>query len=92
MTQTETKSKTTLIDDAVQPVRDAAEHVADLGRKAGTAFLDVYQASVNTFADYQDKLADSSRIDWAAPIGHAHSQAAREVTKLYVTTARDLLK
>lgn len=62
------------------------------GRKTGESLLDVYETTANTVADYQHKIADSTSIDWMKSVGHAQANFTREISKVYTTTARELLK
>ena len=64
----------------------------DFGRKAGLGAVEAYEATWTTVADYQDKVADSTKVDWIADAARAQANFTREVTRLYHSTARDLLK
>ena len=44
-----------------------------------------------TLADYQDKVGDSSRVEWLATVAHAQAKFTREVSEAYATSARELL-
>ena len=76
MTQT---ASTPTADDAVQQVRDINERVIGFSRKAGTSFLDAYETTGKTLADYQDKVADATQVGWATSIVHAQANVTREV-------------
>jgi hypothetical protein len=52
----------------------------------------VYETTASTIADYQDKLADSAGVEWLKSVGHAQASFTRDVSKVYATTARELLK
>ena len=90
-TQTKTQAEKD-IDQATQRIRDLNEQVLDFGRKAGTGFLEAYEQNLQTFADYQDKVADQTKVDWIANIARAQANFTREITRVYTTTARDLIK
>jgi hypothetical protein len=68
------------------------EQVLEYGRKTGESLLDVYETTATSVADYQDKLADTSSIDWLKSVGHAQASFTRDISKVYVGTARELLK
>ena len=57
-----------------------------------SAAVDAYETTWTTVADYQDKVADSTKVDWVADAARAQANFTREVTRLYTSTARDLLK
>jgi len=62
------------------------------GRRAGNGFLEAYEQNLQTFADYQDKVGDETEVDWIANVARAQANFTRELTRVYTTTARDLLK
>ena len=88
---TQTKS-TTEAEATANRIRDLNEQVLEVGRNAGVSFLDVYEKSVKTFADYQDKVADSSQVEWVSNLAHAQAELTRGVAKVYASTARGLIK
>ena len=47
---------------------------------------------MTTVADYQDKVADQTKVDWIAGIARAQANFTREITRVYTSTARDALK
>jgi hypothetical protein len=90
---TTTQGKTSKdIDAAAERIRELNEQILDFGRKAGVQFLDAYESTLKTFADYQDKVADQSQVEWVASIARAQANFTREVTRVYTSSARDLLK
>ena len=92
-TQTQTKTQAEKdIDQATKRIRDLNEQVLDLGRNAGTGFLEAYEQNLPTYADYQDKVADQTKVDWIASIARAQANFTREISRVYTSTARDVLK
>jgi hypothetical protein len=90
-TQTKTQADTD-IDQATKRIRDLNEQVLDFGRKAGTGFLEAYEKNLETFAGFQDKVADQTKVDWVANIARAQANFTREISRVYASTARDLIK
>ena len=88
-TQTKTASET---EAATERIGELNEQLLDFGRKAGRSWLDAYETAVGTFADYQEKLADSTQVDWIASIAKAQAGVTRDVSRIYASTARELLK
>ena len=92
-TQTQTKTQADKdIDQATKRIRDLNEQILEFGRKAGSGFLEAYEQNLQTFADYQDKVADQTKVDWIVNVARAQANFTRELTRVYTTTARDLLK
>ena len=90
-TQTNTQAEKD-IDQATKRIRDLNEQVLDFGRNAGMSFLEAYEQNLQTFADYQDKVADQTKVDWIASIARAQANFTREIAKSYSAAGRDLLK
>jgi hypothetical protein len=87
---TATASKGT--EAAAARVREVNEQVLDFGKKAGLQFLEAYEAGVKTYAEHQDKFADTAPVEWVATAARAQANFTREITRAYATTTRDLLK
>jgi hypothetical protein len=80
------------VEDTVERIRDLNERILEFGRTAGASYLDAYETTLKTFADYQDKVADASQVEWIASIARAQADFTREVARVYTSTARELLK
>jgi hypothetical protein len=77
---------------AVERIRALNEQILDFGKKAGTSFLEAYETNLKSFAEYQDKVADSSQVEWISSIARAQANFTREVSAAYAASARELLK
>ena len=73
-------------------IRDLNERIVESGKKAGGAYLDAYERMLTSIADYQESVAKQSDVEWVSTIVNAQARFTRDLTKLYVGTARDLLK
>jgi hypothetical protein len=58
-----TQTATTETEAAAERIRELNEQVLGFGKKAGLQFLDAYEANAKTFADYQDKFADTAQVE-----------------------------
>ena len=87
-----TNQTTEQAEQAAERIRELNEQILEWGRKAGLNFLEAYESTLRTFADYQDRVADSSQVEWISSIARAQANFTREVTRAYTATARDLLK
>ena len=79
-------------DATAERIRQLNEDILAFGRQAGQSFLDAYEATLKTFAEYQDKVADASQVDWVASMARAQANFTREVADLYTSAARNMLK
>ena len=77
---------------AVERIRELNEQILDFGKTAGISFLEAYETNLKSFADYQDKVADSSQVEWVSSIARAQANFTREVSAAYAASARELLK
>ena len=88
-TATATKNQT---EATTERIRDLNERILDAGKKAGSAYLDAYEKTLESIADYQESVAKQTDVEWVSTIVDAQARFTRELTKLYVNTGRDLLK
>ena len=88
----DSKQAADAMSDATERIRELNERVLEFGKRAGVQFLEAYEANMKTFADYGDKFADSAQAHWVATAVRAQTDFTRELTKLYSSATRDLLK
>jgi hypothetical protein len=87
-----TQTRNQNAEQATERIAEINDQVLDFGRKAGLGAVEAYETTWSTVADYQDKVAESTQVDWIADAARAQANFTREVTRLYSSTARDLLK
>jgi hypothetical protein len=88
-TATSTKNTT---EATTERIRELNEQIVDAARKAGGAYLDAYEKALESIADYQERVAKQSDVEWITTVVDAQARFTRELTKLYVSTGRELLK
>jgi hypothetical protein len=88
-TATATKNQT---EATTERIRDLNERILDAGKKAGSVYLDAYEKTLESIADYQDSVAKQTDVEWVSTIVDAQARFTRELTNLYVSTGRELLK
>ena len=88
-TATATKNTT---EATTERIRELNEQIVDAARKAGGAYLDAYEKALESIVDYQERVAKQSDVDWVTTVVDAQARFTRELTKLYVSTGRELLK
>jgi hypothetical protein len=86
---TATKTQT---EETTERIRDLNERILDAGKKAGNAYLDAYEKTLQSIADYQETAAKQSDVEWISTVVDAQARFTRELTKVYVSTGRELLK
>jgi hypothetical protein len=80
------------VDAAAERIRDLNERIIESSRKAGGVYLDIYEKTLNSIADYQEKLGEESPVDWVATIANAQANFTRDLAGAYSSAARSLLK
>lgn len=79
-------------EEAAERIRDLNERVIDASRKAGKAYLDAYETFLRGIADYQQKVADASQVEWFSALMNAQADFTREVAKAATRSAREFVK
>ena len=82
----------TQAEATTERIRDLNERIVEAARKAGGAYLDAYEKALESMAAYQEQVARSTDVDWISTIVESQAKFTRELTKLYVSTGRELLK
>lgn len=90
---TQTKKSTTesQVDETVGRIRDLNENIVESARKAGNAYLDGYERTLKSIADYQEKIGKQSNVDWVTTLTKAQADFTRDVTRIYTGAARDVI-
>ncbi len=78
--------------ETVDRIRELNEGIVEAARKAGSSYLDAYERTLKTIADYQAKMAEATPIDWVQNVIEAQATFTREIGNLYASTAREFLK
>src|SRR3954464_1178040 len=95
---TQTKNKSTAntasgnAEAAADRVREVNERIIESSKKAGNVYLDLYEKTLNSIADYQDKVGDQSQVEWVTTIANAQANFTRELATAYTSAARSVLK
>jgi hypothetical protein len=79
-------------DEAADRVRDLNERIIEASRKAGNTYLDGYEKTLRGIADYEEKVAESSQVEWLSTLLNAQADFTREIAKATTASARELLK
>ena len=80
------------VDAAAERVRELNERIIESSKKAGNVYLDMYEKTLHSIADYQEKVGKQSDVDWIKTVTDAQAKFTRELTDAYTSSARSLLK
>jgi hypothetical protein len=83
---------TEAVEETVERIRELNEQILEAGKKAGGAYLSAYEKTLQSIADYQEQVAKQTDVEWVSTIVDAQARFTRELTKVYVSTGRELLK
>ena len=83
-----TATQTNAVNETTERVRDLNEQILTASKKAGGA----YEKALQSIADYQEQVAKQTDVEWVSTIVDAQARFTRELTKVYVSTGRELLK
>jgi hypothetical protein len=87
-----TPDPTAAVDEAAQRIRELTERFIDAAKKAGNESLDVYEKSLQSLVDFEERAAGASQLDWVSSIAQAHAKFVQDVSAAYVSAAREMLK
>ena len=75
-----------------QTAPTSPEDFLAVGKRVGLQMLEACESGANAYADYQDRIAESTTIEWLATATRAQANFTREVARVYGNTTRELLK
>jgi hypothetical protein len=91
-TRTRTDGATENFEQAADRLRDLNERIIESSRKAGQSYIDAYEKTLVSIADFQDRIGKSSQVEWVTTLAHAQADFTRNWTEAYTTAARNVLK
>ena len=92
---TATKNNRTTTDEvqaAADRLRDLNEKIIENGRKAGNTYLDLYEKTLKTIADFGERAGSQSQIEWVQAFAKTQADLTREIADAYVQASRQFLK
>jgi hypothetical protein len=79
-------------DETIERIRALNEQVLQAGRDFGQSYLDAYEQTMRTFADFQERTGEGTDMQWLTQIAKAQADFTREVTKYSTDAARKVYK
>jgi hypothetical protein len=80
------------VEAAAERIRDLNERILESSKKAGNVYLDTYEKTLHSIADFQEKVGKESQTDWIQTMTNAQAKFTRELADAYTSSARQLLK
>jgi hypothetical protein len=91
-TKRNTETANENIDAAAERIRDLNERILESSKKAGSVYVDLYEKTLHSIADYQEKVGTQSDAEWVSTIANAQADFTRQLADAYTSSARSLLK
>jgi len=88
---TQTKPTRSMMDPTFDRFQELNERLLETSRKAGNAYLDTTERTLNGLADLEVKLAGATNIELISTVANAQADITRDFARVYVSTARELL-
>ena len=80
------------VEATAERIRDLNERILESSKKAGKAYLDIYEKTLHSIADYQEKVGEQSQVDWFTTVANAQADFTRQLADAYTAAARNLIK
>ena len=80
------------VEAAADRIRDLNERIIESSKKAGNVYVDMYEKTLNTIADYQEKAGRQSQVDWVQTMATAQADFTRRLTDAFTSASRKALK
>ena len=77
-------------EDAAERIRALNEQILSSSKEWGGGFLDAYEQSIQTFADFQERAAEGTDVSSLTAIAKAQADFTREITKISADAARKM--
>jgi hypothetical protein len=79
-------------EEILASIKERNEQIMQAGRQTRVELLEAFEQSLSAFADSQEKLADSSEIEWMSRLLRAQATFTRDMTDASGKFARQLLE
>jgi len=77
---------------AADRIRDYNEKLIQSTKRAGMASVDVYEKTLKSLVDFEEKVGQSSQLEWVSALASTHAQFIKDVSQAYTQAAREVLK
>jgi hypothetical protein len=77
---------------AVNRLRELNERVIEAGRNAGNVYLDLYERTLKTIAEYGESAAGASQIDVVSSLARTQAEFLRQVAETSASVGREFLQ
>jgi hypothetical protein len=80
------------VEEATQRIRGLNERLIESSKSAGLTTLEAYEKALQSLADFEEKVASATQLDWVSALATTHAKFIADVSGSYTKAARELLK
>ena len=80
------------VEETTQRIRELNERLIESSKSAGVVALDAYEKALQSLADFEQKVAKASQLDWVTVLATTHAKFITDLSTSYTTAVRDQLK
>ena len=80
------------VEETTQRIRDLNERLIESSKSAGVVALDAYEKALQSLADFEQKVAKASQLDWVTALAATHAKFVSDLSTSYTSAVRDQLK
>ena len=80
------------VEETTQRIRDLNERLIESSKSAGLVTLDAYEKALQSLADFEQKVAKASQLDWVTALAATHAKFISDLSTSYTSAVRDQLK
>ena len=88
---TATKTQTA-VQDATAQVQEIGERLVEASKKVANEYLNLTEKAAQSIVGVQRQVAEQTDVEWVAALIDAQAKFTADVTKVVVSSSRDLLK
>ena len=89
---TATQTQTDAIQHATAQAQQIAERFVETSKKAAGEYLTLTEKTAESFVGIQRQVAEQTDVEWLASLIEAQAKFTGDVTKVLVSSSRELLK
>jgi hypothetical protein len=89
---TATKTQTAAVQDATAQAQELTERFVETSKKAAGEYLTLTEKAAQSVVAFQRQVAEQTDVEWVSTVIDAQAKLTGDVTKVLVSTGRDLLK
>ena len=80
------------VEAAADRIRELNERIIESSKKAGNVYLDTYEKTLNTIADYQERVGQQSNLDWVKTLTDAQADFTRQLASTFASAGRNFTR